>query len=70
MLFRPLWQVDGAVKPLGKFLLLKSAKAEEMTKANHGQPLWRYRMSQISSILCYPSFLCIHYRVPKQGRVN
>ena len=39
MLFRPLWQVDGAVKPLGKFLLLKSAKAEEMTKANHGQPL-------------------------------
>ncbi|CAE7702328.1 CPN21 [Symbiodinium sp. CCMP2456] len=26
-------KVDGAVKPLGKFLLLKSAKAEEMTKA-------------------------------------
>ena len=34
-------QVDGAVEPLGKFLLVKSAAAEEVTKAETGPvPTW------------------------------
>ena len=46
-MFKTLWQVDGAVEPLGKFVLVKSAKAEEMTKANRS-----VRHSVLSFLLC------------------